>query len=314
MKEDFKQYYRQLCKENEGIPFFSKDWWLDHVCGPDAWGVSGLQERGSYLALLPYYQIKKLSFTILRQPCLTQIISPWFKEPNEGSRILPQLVETLSFADSLHLHIPMNRKEIDSLTFHGYELSERVTYLIDAKSAEDAHKRLDGNTRRLIQKAEKSLIVRDDLGFNVFYELLRKTFTRKNMDVPHNPSFLSRLDELCSGKNCKKILFSVDPHGNVHSAMYIVWDSNKVYYLMGGIDQAHKKSGGQSLLVWEAAKFALSQGKIFDFEGSMVPSIATFFRSFGSTPIKYAVVHKDHSFFLKCYRPFKNFISRNKNM
>jgi len=34
-----KELYREFCKVEDNIPIFSKDWWMDAVCGEDKWDV-----------------------------------------------------------------------------------------------------------------------------------------------------------------------------------------------------------------------------------------------------------------------------------
>lgn len=297
-----KEFYREVCSKDSCIPIFSQDWWLDAVCGKDKWNVVGIKNCSDYSALLPYYQTKKMIFSILKQPILTPVLSPWFHKSSEEMPLFHQLIDSLSFADSLYLHFPYSRDAIRGIEKNDCMVSERITYIIDSPDEASAWKQLEGNTRRLIQKAMQTLEVRESSDLSLFYEVLHKSFARKDMEVPYTYAQLKTLDDVCTEKGCRKILFSTDPEGNIHSTMYMVWDQTKLYYLLGGIDPDYRKSGGQSLLIWEGIKEALSTGKIFDFEGSMVPSIASFFKSFGSVPAPYAVIHKDHSFLLKLYR------------
>jgi len=34
-----KELYREFCQVEDNIPIFSKDWWMDAVCGEDNWDV-----------------------------------------------------------------------------------------------------------------------------------------------------------------------------------------------------------------------------------------------------------------------------------
>ena len=49
-----------------------------------------------------------------------------------------------------------------------------------------------------------------------------------------------------------------------------------------------------TLVLWDAIHEAKNRGsKIFDFEGSMIPTIAEFFRSFGAVQTPYLKVWKN---------------------
>jgi hypothetical protein len=34
-----KEKYREFCKNEKNLPIFSKDWWLDAVCGKDNYAL-----------------------------------------------------------------------------------------------------------------------------------------------------------------------------------------------------------------------------------------------------------------------------------
>ena len=51
-----KEKYQELCKYEKSIPIFSKDWWMDAVCGEDNWDVLLVEGGGancSFITLLP---------------------------------------------------------------------------------------------------------------------------------------------------------------------------------------------------------------------------------------------------------------------
>ncbi|MDR2968259.1 MAG: GNAT family N-acetyltransferase, partial [Tannerellaceae bacterium] len=70
-----KHKYRALCLEEKSIPLFSRDWWLDAVCGEDKWDVLWLEDKGRVQAALPLYIPHK---GIVSMPPFTQTMGPWF--------------------------------------------------------------------------------------------------------------------------------------------------------------------------------------------------------------------------------------------
>jgi len=90
-------------------------------------------------------------------------------------------------------------------------------------------------------------------------------------------------------------LVAKDAEGNTHAAIYIAWDKQTCYYIMGGADENYRSSGAYSLLLWEAIKTASGVCKEFDFCGSMIPSIERFFRSFGGEQVPYFHLKKINS-------------------
>ena len=51
-----KEIYRALCRTEDGLPLFSRDWWLDAACGEDHWDALLIEDRGRIAAALPLYQ------------------------------------------------------------------------------------------------------------------------------------------------------------------------------------------------------------------------------------------------------------------
>jgi len=72
-----KQIYRDFCKTEPTIPIFSKDWWLDAVCGKDNWDVAVVEKGGQIIASMPYYIVKRRGMRTIAMPKLTQTMGQW---------------------------------------------------------------------------------------------------------------------------------------------------------------------------------------------------------------------------------------------
>nr|WP_233552246.1 hypothetical protein [Parabacteroides sp. AF48-14] len=75
-----KDKYHQLCSTEKSIPIFSRDWWLDTVCGKDRWEVLLVEEKGKITAAMPLYIPQR---NIISMPSCTQTMGPWFA-PESG--------------------------------------------------------------------------------------------------------------------------------------------------------------------------------------------------------------------------------------
>ena len=94
---------------------------------------------------------------------------------------------------------------------------------------------------------------------------------------------------------------SKDDSNNCQAACFFVWDRYTMYYIAGGYDDSDKKGDAMSLLLWKGILLAKEKNLTFDFEGSMVPGIAEFFRSFGSEVSRYYQVEKVNASLLRFY-------------
>ncbi|WP_142604451.1 hypothetical protein [Solitalea koreensis] len=71
-----KEKYKNLCALNSSIPLFSKDWWLDTVCG-DNWDVLICELDGKIVASWPIFQKKILFFSAITQPPMAPNLGIW---------------------------------------------------------------------------------------------------------------------------------------------------------------------------------------------------------------------------------------------
>ena len=100
-----------------------------------------------------------------------------------------------------------------------------------------------------------------------------------------------------------------DDKGNTHAAVYLVWNDDCIWYLMGGGDPNLRSSGATSLIIWHSIKFAALEQKAFDFEGSMLEPVERYFRGFGALQVPYFTVSRSNSLkfnILKSISTFKH--------
>jgi hypothetical protein len=76
-----KDEYRNMCSIENSIPIFSRDWWMDAVCGPDNWDVIIVKKDNQVIAAMPYYLNKEKKSIRITQPLLTQTNGIWIKYP-----------------------------------------------------------------------------------------------------------------------------------------------------------------------------------------------------------------------------------------
>ena len=78
-----KDKYHLLCNTETSIPIFSRDWWLDTVCGKDKWEVLLIEEKERITAAIPLYCPRQ---GIISMPFYTQTMGPWFSPESEDTK------------------------------------------------------------------------------------------------------------------------------------------------------------------------------------------------------------------------------------
>ena len=303
-----KAQYRILCETEPSIPLFSQAWWLDAVAG-ESWDVVTVEKGGEIQAAMPYIVKKKLGLTLLTQPALTQNLGPWIRPTyaKYAKRLSREKDLMQSLIDQLptYTHFKQNwhHTVTNWLPFYwkGFEQTTRYTYQIEELGDEEKiWEDVQSNIRREIRKASnrEGVVVRDDLGIDEFFSLNEMVFSRQGKTLPYTKAFVENLDAAATERKARKIFIAEDSQGRRHAGVYLVWDSQTAYYLMGGGDPELRNSGATSLCMWEAIKFASAVTKGFDFEGSMIEPVERFFRAFGAKQTPYhAVSHTPSQLF-----------------
>ena len=274
---------------------FQKEWWLDAVA-PGKWGAVIVRRGDEVAARLPYIMEKKFGFIVLQQPPLTPTLGPWLRNtearPSKTLSIQKELIWELLELMPRYDYFSQNlNPSISSwLPFYwkGFEQTTRYTYIIeDLTDLEKIWNAFSEHARRNIRKAQKALTISTDSDIEEFLYLNEKTFERQGKPLPYSRDFIKRMDAACLHQKARRIFLAKDNNGRTHAAVYILWDKESAYYLMGGEDPALRNSEAGSLLMWEAIKFAATVTKRFDFEGSMIQSVEKFFRGFGGKQTPY---------------------------
>jgi len=304
-----KEKYREFCQKELNIPIFSKDWWLDSVCGKDNWDVVIIEKGGQISASMPYIIKKKSIFSLNTMPSLTQTLGIYIKYP-KGQKyykklswekeMMTQVINQLSTVDYFSQNFHHTVTNWLPFYWEGFSQTTRYTYKIENITIEDLEKNLETDIRRRRRKAEKiGIEVYESEDLEKFYELNTMTFKRQNMNPPYSFELVKKIYENTKKHNSCKIYFAKDNTGDVIAANFLVYDDNTVYYLMGGINPSKRDLGGMDMIQYESIKYALENGKAFDFEGSMIESIEKYFRSFGGFQIPYFQITKTNSKLLK---------------
>lgn len=299
---DSKSKYRELCRSSNDIPIFSMDWWLDITAGDSNWDVSVVESGGEIIASLPYYRTKKYGCEMIRMPELTPAMGVWIRYPSDqkyATRLayeketFTKLIDNLPDFDSFYQHFHWSVTNWMPFHWKGFTQSTDYTYLLeDTSDLDTLFSGFRENIRREIRKAQKQLTVEQSDDIAKFYQVQCKTYQRQNLKPPHTFEFLKKLDDACKSRGCRAMWFASDSEGQIHSVIYVVWDSKYVYYLMGGGDPTLRTSGAMSLLMWKAIQEASRLSRQFDFVGSMFESIDRFFRGFGAVQKPYFQLSK----------------------
>ena len=296
-----KDLYRTVCNQQNDIPIFFQDWWLDIVCGDD-WDALLFERKEKILAVLPLY---KPCRHVVSMPHYTQMMGIWFADESDDTKytsriehqhaicryFISELLPYRSFLQSFHYDFT------DWLPFYwkGYSQTTRYTYILhnikDSKSIESG---MNQQTRRNIKSAKNAPIqIRHGIMIDQFLEIQEKSFRRQQKKNKQSNAILRKLIKKTRERGQGEIFGGFDKDNKLHAAAFIVWQDCSAHYIAGGGDPDFRKSGAHSLVMWEAIRYVSKFTDKFDFDGSMLPGVELFFRGFGAEQTPYFTISRN---------------------
>ena len=297
-----KEKYHQLCNTQNSIPIFSQDWWLDIVCGNDKWDVLLIEDKGHIKAAFPIYIPYQ---GIISMPPMTQTMGPWFAPNSEDTKYTKALGKQQVLSKKLIDLLPphsiflqnFSHTITDWLPFYwaGYQQTTRYTYrLSEIKQKEKLWNNITSNIHRNIIKAKEKhrITVKKGISIEAFLRVQAQTFERQQISNNTDIKVLTQLIQACRERNQGDLWGGYDEKGQLHAAVFIVWQDNTAWYLAGGGNPTLRNSGAHSLILWECICYVSQFTNTFDFEGSMIPGVERFFREFGAIQTPYFTITK----------------------
>ena len=308
-----KDRYRQHCENETAIPLFSRDWWLDAVCGENKWDVALVERAGQIIASMPYYMKNRFVFKISTMPPLTYKLGPFIKYTSNLNHydklsfeedVMNELINQLPAVDCFDQNFNYETSNCLPFMWSNFQLASRYSYIIDKnKNITEIYSSFRRNIKRAIKKASEVLNIIEGNDLATFYKIHKMSFEKQKMQMPYSFNTLNRVYEACITRGCSKMLFVTDHKEQIHSVIYLIWDEDKMYAIAGGSNPNLLKSGAMCFLLFESIKIAIEKNLTFDFLGSHVKSIERLNRSFGARQMQYINIKKTNSMLLQ-FREF----------
>lgn len=282
--------------ENSSTPYtnsvFEQPWFLDVVAGNE-WQEIKVEEKGDVMGrwAVPF-DGKKISM-----PPQTQTLGIWLKpglKLSKQKKIIGELVARLPKTRSISIMLDPSNEYFLPYRWLGFNVYPRVTYRFnDLSDIDEIEKKYDKTVKKNIRSAQnKGVKIIEDENVDNLYSMLEATFKLQNRKYPYSKELISNIFQAAKKHGSGIVLTAVDSEGSVHASSMFLYDERTCYYLISGADPELRSSGAQTLLIHESIKFASTVSRAFDFEGSMIEGIETFFRRFGCEPAVYYEISK----------------------
>ncbi len=304
-----KEIYHQHCDTDETISMFHQPWWLDAVCGPEAWDVVISQDQdGRLQGALAYFHQQRYGMKLLRQPILTPYLGIIFQYPLRQSKLSRQyaferkvvadLVQQLPAYAYFNQHFHPEYSNGQILHWEGLQQATYYSSKIDlSQSLETIYNDFEGSVRTEIRKAEDRLRFETSEDISTIYQLNQKSFAAQSKAMPFDLPLLQTLDKAIAQRSKRKILVALDQQDQVHACVYLLQEHGTLYSLMIGSDPDLRSSGAVSYLIWRLIKEHHKDYHSLDFCGSMIERFQRVFRSFGAVQLPYLRVYQKRGLF-----------------
>ncbi len=287
ISSDKNLYINFINNNANDMPLFFFTEWLDCLCGPDNWQVGLVLEESTPIAVMPYFIKQKYFFKAATMPSLTPFLGMWIQKNSQEK--YNECLELLlrNFSKYSLINFSNHFSYISSnpiLTHFDYKVIERNTYIISNMPYEEVKNNYIKSLRSDLRFATQKLIVENQNNVADLYAMMQITFKSQGQKMPID---ISLLEKIFNNEKFNARIYTARELNNTVASIMTVEDNTTAYYLLSGRSKESPR-GAVALLLDAAIKETMEQGKDFDFEGSSIPSIAAFFKSFGP-------IHKTYS-------------------
>lgn len=265
---------------------FALSWYLNSVA--DQW--EGLV-IGDYQAVIPLVVKSKYGIKVAYQPFFTRNFDLYSSleggsdQSLECMQMIQEHVKYLEFCLPENFPIPP-----------GFTAKERRFQVLDL-SAElpQLQAGYSENVKRSIKKAIKAgYSVERNVSAESIVKLFRET-KGKDLEVFKDDDYvkLKHLMKNCLDHQAGLTLGIYDADGQLHAGAFFISFQGRFTFLKSGASETGRKNGAMQYLFDQFISAHRGNGKLLDFGGSSVESVARFYASFGGKDCVYLQVKKN---------------------
>ena len=308
-----KEEYQQVCQQ-EALPLFLEDWWMQAVCSGYEWDVLLCHDSENRVCgVMPYVTSKRFFRQYVAMPPLCPYGGAWLREDLKDSydataavaRDLHGQLEQMKIAYYQQPFYVGNRLP-DALAEIGYRTKKRYTYRIEDTS--DLNQLLEGFSKNKRKKLEKKTLTYQTgtMTAEEFYQFHVTCNAEKNKELWYSRETFLVLYEKSQEHDRSTIICIRDAEGEPLAAAFVVWDQHIAYQLMNCYVHEESDNGAREKLTLEVLRFVSHHGLGIDFV-----SHRNYLRHYGAKRFEFQVVRKSRSplisllFFNRWLRSFR---------
>ncbi len=278
--------FEQLHKAE--MPIYFQSSWMNALYGEE-WNAMVIVNLDEVVGVFCFPTRKKWGFNIILHGPFTQYSGLFVPEKHIHfyKKIANVLIDKLNAFYYQNFSLLPKYNDLLTWKWKGYSSSFRFTYLIPKNEYGSIYNQYSNNIKSDLRYASKNLKIVKFSDSIITMPFLNKIFTGYNLQKNEQKRIISAIMKL-ENSIC---LYSMDDKNKIHSLLINISDSHTVYNIVNTRNEESLR-GSMTLLIDHAIKIAADDGKSYDFEGSSIESIASFFEHFGGTLSPYLQLYK----------------------
>ena len=274
---------------------FHQSWWLA-ITATSFRILVVRNEEGNLVGGLPLPAKSVGGLRLLHAPALTPYLGPIFDlSAGDGNCAQLHLMRSYGEAlargigpfDSFRYMAGADAPDLQGFLWAGFNASLAYTFRFSSKQS--VSEISEGITRTHMQKLVKAkrlnLHVVRDAQMEALLELNKMTFERKGTAPPFQSALALRLWETARARGQANLYVAKTEKDHPVAALFTVHDERTTYQIISGINPAFPDIPGQNCVLWTALQDAIEAGRNYDFEGSGLRGVETFFRRWGCAAV-----------------------------
>lgn len=270
---------------------FHYSWWLEIAAG----GIDILtlrDDNGRLLGGIPLPRVRRWGLDLVHSPPLTPYLGPVF-DVSEATTSCDRLYLMRSWGemlargirsfDSFRCVAGASAPDLQGFLWAGYIVRLAYTFRFPANcSANSVAEAMTRTHSQKLTKAERlGATVTRNQNVDTLIGLNKMTFKRQNIAPGYSPDLVRRLWAAAHSRNKAQIYVAETHEGTPAAALLTVNDARTTYQIVSGVNWDLCDAQGGYLVLWRAIQDALSAGNAFDFEGSALRGVETYYRRWG---------------------------------
>lgn len=266
---------------------YAYTWYLDALCS--RWMAVIV---GDYEFVMPLPVGRKWGMLYVYQPLFCQQLGVFYKKRNEP---IIELMLNTALRKFIYVNLNINYDNTVKNPIRGLSKKKNLTLKLSGKHSE-AQKNYSDNTLRNIKKAQKAGLKFEEADTKYFADFtdfyIANTATKDSNFKPSHIKALIRLVHQFVIHSCGKLYLAKTHEGIVCAGVMVIEAPHRIIHLLPAADDYARQNGAMQFLVDEVLAHYADSGKIYDFEGSSIESIARFYEGFGAMNEPFFVLNK----------------------